>query len=99
MITNIPAVNIAPSADWEIILFPPALLAVGLRMVSITDRGIYIEDLVGRYDLIPFAELALLLETAPKPPSLLSSPATPVSSPPQPTGRSSHALTRIHNAH
>lgn len=62
---DIPTIRIDPSANWEITLPPSALLAAGLRQVSLTNQGIYIEDVYGRCDLIPFDELASLLDDGP----------------------------------
>lgn len=59
---DIPTIRIAPSANWEITLPRSALFTAGLSQVSLTDKGLYIEDFYGRYDLIPFDELAMLLE-------------------------------------
>lgn len=65
MITDIPTLCITPQSNWEITLPASALLAAGLQKVSITDKGIYIEDVYGRYDLIPLDELVMHLEDGP----------------------------------
>lgn len=49
------------SSNWELILPPSVIAAAGLSNLTVTADGIYIEDCAGRYDLIPFHELAALL--------------------------------------
>jgi hypothetical protein len=66
MITTIdlPTISIRPNTTWEITL-PPSILAGSiLDQISLTDCGLYIEA-HGHYDLIPFDELASLLEDGP----------------------------------
>lgn len=66
MITTIdlPTVSIRPNTTWEITLPPSILAGTALDQISITDAGLYIEA-HGHYDLIPFDELASLLEDGP----------------------------------
>lgn len=54
-----------PAAGWEITLPPGVIAPAGLRQLSLTDQGIYLEASNGHWDYIPYAELASLLEYAP----------------------------------
>lgn len=62
--TNLPTVSIRPNTSWEITLPPSILAGTALDQISITSNGLYIEA-HGVYDLIPFDELAILLEDQP----------------------------------
>lgn len=50
-------------AFWEIEV-PGADLSANLANVTLTSNGLYIELANGRWDMIPFAELADLVDTA-----------------------------------
>lgn len=65
MTTQTPTVRIRPNTSWEITLPPSILAGTNLDQISITSDGLYIADVYGRYDLIPFDELASLLEDGP----------------------------------
>lgn len=60
---TLPDVTLGP--DWEIILPPAVLAGSGLHQISLSERDIYVEDDAGRYDIIPYTELAMLLEDGP----------------------------------
>lgn len=62
--TNLPTVSIRPNTSWEITLPPSILAGTALDQISITSNGLYIEA-HGVYDLIPYAELATLLQYGP----------------------------------
>lgn len=54
-----------PAIGWEIILPPAALASTGLNNLTLTDQGLYLADAAGRWDYIPYTELASLLEHSP----------------------------------
>ena len=54
-----------PAAGWEIILPPAVIAPAGLRRLTLTDQGLYLEADSGVWDFIPYAELATLLQYGP----------------------------------
>lgn len=60
----IPTVEL-PAVAWEIILPRAVIAPAGLSNLTFTDQGLYLEDAAGRWDYIPYAELAALLKYGP----------------------------------
>lgn len=63
-IRTLPRTTLDSDLGWEIIIPEITLANTGLAKVSVTPDGIYIESPDGHYDLLPFAELAELLQDA-----------------------------------
>lgn len=75
-----------PAIGWEIILPPAVIAPAGLTNLTFTDQGIYLSDTAGRWDYIPYTELASLLQHGPD--------ATVTLTPTMPNGNGNGRVTR-----
>jgi hypothetical protein len=60
----LPRLRIDSDIAWEVILPETAFADTDLENVTITPDGLYIENEAGDWDIIPFAELSAVLNSA-----------------------------------
>lgn len=59
-----PGIKADSDLAWEVTMPTCVLAPAGLVNVTITPEGVYIENLLGDWDIIPFRELSQLLDGA-----------------------------------